>query len=311
MPPRKCSFPRSKYVQSDPFWRSNKEKNQCKNSTQAVFFQLYFTPLPPSPIMTHTHTNTSNSTQITLKFQISNMQVHSTNLYHTTLRVQSHSSSAAVVNLAEAQNTVWHTRRSKLSSWNDKRFHPLSSSRSIPTSSSSWLRHFVDKASVGFFQHHFSYPRKQSFGDAEIKIAYEEISLSAKESHPLIYQRRGCSSVVKALQFYSKDPGFQSLAGQSEGQFFSVPRVNSCADLFVSDPPTTPPPTPPPKGTKALSDTETAKTLQQMGGHCALNNINLTHFLCFVSNPGWMPSCCSVCSTRQVQTGLPTTTFWA
>ena len=47
---------------------------------------------------------------------------------------------------------------------------------------------------------------------------------------------RGHGSVVTESEFKSKDPGFDPLAGRSEEQFF-CPSVNSCAHLFVPDPP--------------------------------------------------------------------------
>ena len=48
---------------------------------------------------------------------------------------------------------------------------------------------------------------------------------------------RGCSLVVRELELTSEDPGFDPLAGQGEKQFFLSLRVNSCADLFVPEPP--------------------------------------------------------------------------
>ena len=44
------------------------------------------------------------------------------------------------------------------------------------------------------------------------------------------------SSVVRTLEFKSEDPEFDPVAGQGVGQFLSL-QVNSCADFFVSDPP--------------------------------------------------------------------------
>ena len=46
----------------------------------------------------------------------------------------------------------------------------------------------------------------------------------------------GCSSVVSASEFKSKDPGFNPLVLQGEGQYFCPSRVNSCADLCVPYP---------------------------------------------------------------------------
>ena len=43
--------------------------------------------------------------------------------------------------------------------------------------------------------------------------------------------------MVSAAEFKSDDPGFDPLAGQGKKQFFLSLRVNTCADLFVPDPP--------------------------------------------------------------------------
>ena len=42
---------------------------------------------------------------------------------------------------------------------------------------------------------------------------------------------------LENLRFKSEDPRFDPLAEQGEEQFFLYLRVNSCADLFVPDPP--------------------------------------------------------------------------
>ena len=54
---------------------------------------------------------------------------------------------------------------------------------------------------------------------------------------PLLKGDGRCSSVVRESDFKPEDLGFDPLAGQGENQFFSSLRVNSCADLFVPDPP--------------------------------------------------------------------------
>ena len=60
---------------------------------------------------------------------------------------------------------------------------------------------------------------------------------------PLIAGGEGCSSVVSgnivvtALEFKAEDPGFDPQAGQCGTTVFLSLRVNSCADLFVPDPP--------------------------------------------------------------------------
>ena len=47
----------------------------------------------------------------------------------------------------------------------------------------------------------------------------------------------GRGSVVRESEFKPEDPGFDPLAGQGEEYIFLSLRVNSCADLFVPDPP--------------------------------------------------------------------------
>ena len=51
----------------------------------------------------------------------------------------------------------------------------------------------------------------------------------------ITYIYGGRSSVVSEPEFKSEDPGFDPLVGQRKGQFLLPLRVNSCADLFVSD----------------------------------------------------------------------------
>ena len=48
-----------------------------------------------------------------------------------------------------------------------------------------------------------------------------------------LFVNGGCGSVIRASEFWSEDPGFDSLVGLGEGQFFLSLWVNSCADLFV------------------------------------------------------------------------------
>ena len=65
-----------------------------------------------------------------------------------------------------------------------------------------------------------------------LKMAAKKTSLGVQ----ILSVSGGCSSAVRASEFYSEDIGFDPLAGQ--GESFSAPlQDNSCADLFVPDPP--------------------------------------------------------------------------